>query len=95
MRKTLMLALFLAAVAAGAQTVDIGAWPNGTIDLSSGKTAQWRTHAGDSPVWAQQGFDDSACNASLLALPPATPRAPDGTACASIYRPAIPPSRCS
>src|SRR6185437_9051678 len=65
MRKTLLLALFLVAAAAAAQTVAVGAWPNGTIDLS-GQTTQWRTHGGDNPAWAQPNFDDSGWQSVVL-----------------------------
>ena len=56
MRKILMLALFLTAAAAAAQTVELGPWARGIAPLDQG----WKTHAGDNPAWAAPTFDDSS-----------------------------------
>ena len=56
MRKILMLALFLTAAAAAAQTVELGHWVQGVAPLDQG----WKTHAGDNPAWVAPTFDDSS-----------------------------------
>ncbi len=67
-----LLALTLVAVSAAAQSsplrqpVQVGSWPNGTLDLSAASTAQWSIHDGDNSAWAQPGFDDSAWSTTSL-----------------------------
>ena len=52
----LALMFFLFAAGAAAQTTEIGAWQNGSLDLTQG----WRIHAGDDIAWKQTDYDDSA-----------------------------------
>ncbi|MGC2161872.1 MAG: SpoIIE family protein phosphatase [Silvibacterium sp.] len=59
-RAALWVALWLMAASAAAQAVQVGAWQNGTIDLSGNSTWGWHAHEGDNPAWARPGFDDSA-----------------------------------
>lgn len=60
----LLLAFSTGGFAAHAQSSS-WAWSNGSSDLNDG----WRTHAGDDPVWAQPGFDDSSWPAISLTAP--------------------------
>ena len=65
MRNALLLALCLTAASAAAQTIDVGTWPNGTLELTQG----WRVHDGDDPAWAQPAFDDSTWPVASLDSP--------------------------
>jgi hypothetical protein len=69
MRKFLLIALCFFPLTARAQTIQVGAWPNGTLDLS-GDSTQWHTHSGDDPAWGQSAFDDTAWPAVSLASQP-------------------------
>lgn len=60
----LLLAFSTGGFAAHAQSSS-WAWSNGSSDLNDG----WWTHAGDDPVWAQPGFDDSSWPAISLTAP--------------------------
>ena len=60
MRKLALLLLL--ALPAGAQTVAVTSWPNGSIDLNNG----WRSHSGDNSAWAQPAFDDSSWSTVTL-----------------------------
>jgi sigma-B regulation protein RsbU (phosphoserine phosphatase) len=62
MRRIAPLLLWILAPLAPAQTVHVGPWPNGTLELNEG----WRVHDGDNTAWARPDFDDSGWQADTL-----------------------------